>query len=162
MILGILSDSHDRDGTVRNALAVLDQVGATVLFHCGDVGGQDVFQHFVGRDCHFVWGNTDVPSSGLIQFLETVGLQCQHGPTFIELAGKRIALCHGYEREFHRLCERPETDYLFFGHTHVPADHRQNGCRFINPGALHRTREKTVAALDLSKDLLTYHVVQPG
>lgn len=162
MIVGILSDSHGRSETVRVALQTLDQAGATVLFHCGDIGDQDVFEHFVGRQCHFVWGNTDDPSDGLNTFLATVGLRCQPGPLFVEIAGKRIALCHGHERQFLRLCERPESDYLFHGHTHVRADHRESGCRIINPGALYRTREKSVATLDLDRDTLTTIAIQPG
>ena len=162
MIVGVLSDSHGRDLAVRSALAVLDRAGATVLFHCGDIGDQEVFDQFVGRECHFVWGNTDVRTDALNAFLQTVGLTCRPGPVFVELAGKRIAMCHGHEREFHRLCEHPNTDYMFYGHSHIRADRRQNGCRFINPGALHRTREKTVATLDLTDDTLTFHPVQTG
>jgi hypothetical protein len=32
--------------------------------------------------------------------------------------------------------------------------------RLINPGALHRAAEKTVATLDTERDLLKFHVVK--
>ena len=159
MLVGILSDSHDHANTVRRAFSLLEACGAEAFFHCGDVGGQDVLDLFVGRRIWFVWGNTDWASSGTRAFLETVGLPIPTVPVRAELAGKTIAMCHGHEPEFHRLTAMPETDYLFHGHTHNRSDARVRGCRIINPGDLARTPPRTVATLDLDSDELIFHEI---
>jgi predicted phosphodiesterase len=46
------------------------------------------------------------------------------------------------------LAERP--DYLLSGHSHAPSDVQDGAVRRINPGALHRADEFTVAILDLA------------
>ncbi len=160
MLIGILSDNHDHPKRVARALALLDALGAEAFFHCGDLGGQRVLDQFVGRRLWFVWGNTDDPPPGVEAFLRTVGLPLPVAPLRVELAGKRIILCHGHEPEFARVVLAPDADYLFHGHTHVRDDRRVGRCRIINPGALHRADPRTVATLDLATDDLRFHVVE--
>ncbi|RLS46748.1 MAG: metallophosphoesterase, partial [Planctomycetota bacterium] len=50
-------------------------------------------------------------------------------------------------------------DYLLHGHTHVCRDERHGATRIINPGALHRASEFTVALLDTDSDELQFLVV---
>ena len=160
MRIGILSDSHGRVKTVEKAFALLEGLGVEAFFHCGDVGGQDVLDLFVSRKIWFVWGNMDLPGPGVDEFLKTTGLAVPTVPIRVELAGKSIAMCHGHENAFRRLRSIADCDYLFYGHTHVRADERLGGCRMINPGALHRAQPRTVAALDLSSDELTFHELE--
>lgn len=159
MVVGILSDSHDRQETLTEAMRVLARAGAESFFHCGDVGGQHVFEELVGRPCWFVWGNTDFPTDGLLAFVEGTGLRLMDSRTGIELAGKRITVWHGHEPGFLPSVRSGTFDYVFYGHTHAKDDRREGNTRLINPGALHRTRVKTVATLDLATDVLTYHEV---
>jgi predicted phosphodiesterase len=58
-----------------------------------------------------------------------------------------------------RALESQSFDYLLHGHTHVKRDERVGRTRVINPGALHRAREKTVAVLDTATDMLTFLTV---
>lgn len=160
MILGILSDSHGRVDRVREALAVFDRVGAETLIHCGDVGGISVFDELVGRNLHFVWGNTDVPGHGELAYLKTVGLATPGCvPLRIELAGRTFEVYHGHEPGFNRATANPQADFILHGHTHVPRDERIGGARIINPGALHRAKVPTVATLDLDADRLVFHEI---
>jgi predicted phosphodiesterase len=55
------------------------------------------------------------------------------------------------------LVARP--DYLLSGHSHYPADRRDGPTRRINPGALHRADEYTVALLGLESDELRFLTV---
>lgn len=160
MILGILSDSHNDVAPVRRALALFDELRVEAIIHCGDVGGQEVFAQFTGRRFWFVWGNTDVLTSGIHAFLMTAGMQTPHAvPLRIELAGKRFAVFHGHEPEFLRAHLKLDVDYILHGHTHVQRDEMLGKCRVINPGALHRAREKTVATLDIPRNILEFHPV---
>ncbi|MEE8171154.1 MAG: metallophosphoesterase family protein, partial [Phycisphaerae bacterium] len=148
MIVGILSDSHGDALATARAVELLDERGAEVLFHCGDVCGTDVLDALAGRRAHFVWGNCDQPPPAWRAYVTTIGLKWPDGPLHVTLEGKRIALAHGHEREFEGLFRDPELDYVFFGHSHVYEDRRARFARGVNPGALHRARIKTVATLD--------------
>ena len=43
-----------------------------------------------------------------------------------------------------------QPQYLFSGHSHIRGDWLEGPTRRINPGALHRAEEFTVALLDLN------------
>lgn len=171
MILGILSDSHGRAKRVHRAIARLREVGAAALVHCGDVGGQEVIDELAaaGLPTWFVWGNTDYPDAALARYAADLGVTPPgEPPVRIELAGKRLAVFHGHEPGFERLIRLARggdadglaaaaaADYILHGHTHVAADTRVGRVRIINPGALHRVGEPTVAVLDLTTEELRF------
>jgi len=162
MVIGILSDSHGRHLSVRHALEGLERAGAEIFVHCGDIGGMEVFDELAGRPVHFVWGNMDAPDATLSGYVEDIGLQLPVAPLTLEVAGKRIAVCHGHERCMPRVIAEAAHDYLFCGHSHRRCDVRENGVRIINPGALHRARVKTVATLDTAADKLRFFEVRDG
>jgi predicted phosphodiesterase len=71
--------------------------------------------------------------------------------------GKRFALTHGDDgARIKRILAEQRHDYLITGHTHIKSDRRVGIIRWINPGALFRAREKTVALLETATDTLTY------
>jgi len=163
MLIGILSDSHGKHLMVRKALALFDTLGASFIIHCGDVGGPHVFDELVGRDCRFVWGNTDEPDGRLTAYLKGVGLQIPvEVPTRFELDGRRFALFHGHEREFDCDLTTLRADYVLHGHTHRVRDERFGQTRVINPGALCRANPLTVATLDPESDVLQFHEIAKG
>lgn len=160
MILGILSDSHGRADRVRIARSLLEDRGAEMLIHCGDVGGTEVFDELVGCDCRFVWGNTDFPTHGLLAYLKTTGLvPPENVPLEIDAGGKLIHVFHGHEPEFRTYLANPKSDYIMHGHTHAARDERIGKIRIINPGALQRAMTYTVATLDLANDVVEFHKV---
>jgi len=160
MLIGIMSDSHGDADKVRQALALFDDAGAEHLIHCGDVGGVPVFEELVGRDLTFVWGNCDVATDAICAFLESTDLQApRQVPTTVELGAKRFAVFHGHEPQFRRAEELTDVDYVCSGHTHEFSDVQCDGIRFINPGALYRARQHTVAVLDTETGKLTRFVI---
>jgi len=160
MLIGICSDSHNRWKALRAALDIFGRVGVERIIHCGDVGGQEAFDELVGRDVHFVWGNTDAPTAGLLAYLEHVGLHPPGKvPLGLELSGRRLAVFHGHEPGFSQAPHVLDVDYILHGHTHERRDERIGSVRMVNPGALHRARVKTVATLNLATDELIYYEV---
>jgi putative phosphoesterase len=172
MILGILSDTHGAQATTARAVEILRQAGAAAFVHCGDVGRADVLDELAGTPAWVVLGNTDEGDADLLRYGTELGLtMARAGPLRIELAGRVLAVFHGHERTFGRLlrsladegvvpADLGRCDYLLHGHTHTPRDVRvgragRDGARplrIINPGALHRAAEHTVATLDLQTD----------
>jgi putative phosphoesterase len=157
MLLGILSDTHDRVDAAAAAVAALKAAGATYFLHCGDVGGEGVLDQLAGLPAAFVWGNTDWDRAALGRYASDLGIQCFGSFGELDLDGKVMALTHGDDvRAVRRVLDGQRHDYLFVGHSHVKADSRIGRVRVINPGALHRAREKTVATLDTATDLLRF------
>jgi putative phosphoesterase len=157
LILGILSDTHDRVDAAAAAVATLKAAGAAYYIHCGDVGGEQVLDQLAGLQAAFVWGNTDWDRATLQRYASDAGIQCFGAFGELELDGKAIAIAHGDDtRAVRRVLDGQRHDYLFVGHSHVKADARVGRVRVINPGALHRAKEKTVATLDTASDLLRF------
>jgi predicted phosphodiesterase len=75
----------------------------------------------------------------------------------LTLDGKKIAIIHGdHPSRFNAILKAQEHDYLCCGHSHIRRDERVGKTRIINPGALHRATEKTVALLDTLSDKLEF------
>lgn len=162
MIVGIMSDSHGDAAATALAVRLLLDRGAKKLFHCGDICGENVLAELANHDCTFVWGNCDHPTPALRSYVAALGLPCPSGPQRCVLSGKHIALYHGHERGFHRASEESGLAYIFYGHTHRRSDREENGCRLINPGALHRANVRTVALLDLRTGSLSFLAIDTG
>ena len=157
MRLGLLSDTHDRVDAMRAGLRALHTRSVDFIVHCGDVGSEPCLDLMAGFPTAFVWGNNDWDRATLTRYATTLGLTCYGNFGDFTLDNKRIALMHGDDFSLRqRVLDAATHDYLFQGHTHVPADERIGTTRVINPGALYRASEKTVAVLDLSSGELEF------
>ena len=157
MLLGVLSDTHDRYEIMGAAVRALQERGATYFLHCGDVCAPNMLDHLAGLKSAFVWGNCDWDRPALQRYADSIGVTCYGAFGDLELAGRKIALLHGDDRaRLDQILKAGAHDYLFHGHTHVRRDQRLGKTRVINPGALHRAAEKTCALLDLASDKLEY------
>src|SRR5687768_8278884 len=95
MILGILSDTHDRIDAMAAGIKTLRDARAQFFIHCGDVGSERVLDHLAGLPAAFVWGNTDWDRMSLARYAASIGVQCFGAFGELELDGKLIALLHG-------------------------------------------------------------------
>ena len=160
VIVGILSDTHDRVDAMAAAMRVLRGRGAEFFVHCGDVGSERVLDHLAGVPAAFVFGNTDWDRAALARHAAHLGVGCHPSMADLELGGKKIAVTHGDDpRLKQRILAEQRHDYLLQGHTHVRADETVGRTRVINPGALHRAKEKTVATLDTESGKVAFVVV---
>jgi len=157
MLIGILSDTHDRVDAMAAGVALLRDRGAEMFVHCGDVGGERVLDLLCGLKSVVVWGNTDFDQAELSRYAATLGIEGRGLLAELEVDGKRIAVTHGHD---HRLMSRivagGQHDYLLHGHSHVMRDERVGRVRIINPGALARAAKKTVALLDVRGDVVKH------
>jgi len=157
MIVGILSDTHDKLPAMKAGLRVLSAAGATFICHCGDIGREPLIDLLAGLPSAFVWGNTDWDRYGLEEYAVQLGIKCLGHGGRIELGGKSVYITHGDEpAQVRRVLEEQKDDYLLLGHTHVWNDQRHDRVRVINPGALYRAARKTVAVLDTERDAVQF------
>ena len=155
MIVGILSDTHDRVEAARAGIELLRQHGAEFFIHCGDVGSEMILDLLAGLPSAFVFGNCDWDRRGLERYAAELNVSCLGHSGELELGGKSIHVQHGDDfQSLRRAIDGQQFDYVLHGHTHVTRDQRVSRTRIINPGALHRAKVKTVAILDTDKDSL--------
>ena len=76
MLIGLMSDTHDRVEAMALAVEALRQRGAEIYIHCGDVGSERVLDHLAGLRAAFVWGNCDYDRSGLQRYAQSLGIAC--------------------------------------------------------------------------------------
>jgi putative phosphoesterase len=149
MLLGILADTHDKLARTQRAVEILRAEGAEVLIHCGDLSSPPIVAACSVLPFYFVLGNHDADNVPALQrAADESGAKCLGWGGVIELAGKKIGVAHGHMTVDVRrvLAEKPH--YLLSGHSHYPIDARVDDVRRINPGALFRAEEHTVALLD--------------
>jgi hypothetical protein len=168
--IGMLSDSHGRAAVTQRAVEMLVERGVDVLIHLGDVGGAQVLDALVGKlsdeglavpPVHIVFGNTDYDSASLSRYATAIGIQVDDPVGRLELDGKTVAFSHGHLADAVADAMATEPDYFLHGHTHKVRDERIGSTRVINPGALHRATQYTVAVLDTEADRLEIMQVPP-
>lgn len=159
MKIGVISDTHDRVETVRAALAELRSHNIELLLHCGDIESPPTLELFRDIPTHFVLGNCDWLPDQLAAGISEIGGTLHDRFGHLELDGIQIAWTHSHDRRlFHDLEHCGKYDFLFYGHTHVAEQHQTGKTHVVNPGALHRAREKTCVVLDLADH--TLHTVR--
>lgn len=146
MLIGVISDTHDRLPAIDRALALFGERDVAALIHPGDVIAPFAAKRLLAwkRPLYVTYGNNDGERAGLRNVLP----QIQDGPLFVELGGRRILVHH-----FIDWC-RPEdiarADIVVTGHTHEVTTTYRDGKLLLNPGECCGwvTGRCTVALLD--------------
>ena len=150
MRIGVVSDTHDRQEAVAEAVRLLMEQHVELILHCGDIESPDTIRAFKPVPTHFVFGNWDKDKLRLAAAIKDIGGTHYDSFGALELAGKRIAWVHSHERHQLRQLENADFfDYVFYGHTHVREQHRTGKTVVANPGALFRANPKTCIVLDV-------------
>lgn len=154
MLIGILSDTHDHLKRTQTAIDLLRKEGVEALVHCGDLFSPAIVEICAAvKPFYFVFGNHDSDMTAeLLQSASKHGATCLQWGGEFEAAGRRIAVVHGHLTMDLRPLLESKPDYLLSGHSHLPHDFYEGVTRRINPGALFRASEFTVAVLDIRSD----------
>lgn len=153
MKLGVLADTHDRLERTQRAVEMLVAAGAETLLHCGDLTGPDIVEACSVLPFYFVFGNHDADTvPDLKQAAEDFGATCLGWGGEVTLSGTRIGLVHGHLTSDLRPLLESSPEFIFSGHSHMARDWQDESTRRVNPGALHRAKEFSVALVDLDSD----------
>ena len=159
MQIAILSDTHSRYAMIEAALRIIEQRQIDLLIHCGDIDDAEAVWLFP-PNTHFVFGNCDADRASIRQAVHGIGATLYEPFGRLELGDTNIAWLHCDDAKLMRDVEHSgRFDFLFYGHTHVAAERRTGNTRVINPGALHRVRQKTFLVLDVESGGLETVVV---
>lgn len=155
MLIGIISDTHENVPAIERAVAILAARKPGIVIHCGDIISPPVLPHFKPLPMRFVFGNNDGEREGLRMKALELGFDEISDELELNFNGRKVYVYHGTKAK--HLEERASSeafDYVLCGHTHALRDERRGRTRIINPGALFKAAEYTVALLDPHSDTL--------
>ena len=162
--IGLISDSHGRAKTTRQAVARLIEHEVELLLHLGDVGSYEVIDALAVNHPHqdnqiearLVFGNTDWDIADMTHYARGLGIQVDHPAGNLQWGDTKLVYCHGHQQHIINKAIQGNVHYLCHGHTHIASDITEDNTRIINPGALFRARFYSVALLDTEHDNLIF------
>jgi putative phosphoesterase len=137
MIVGLMSDTHDRLPLIDEAVKRLNEENAQLVLHAGDYVAPFVASHFKHLKARLigVFGNNDGDRMLLKKKFAEIGADIRGRFAFVIADGLKIALLHGDEADLLRsLIELESHDVLVSGHSHVAKTYRKGRILVINPG----------------------------
>jgi len=137
MLIAVMADSHDHVEHIKQAVRILGERGITTVIHAGDFVAPFALVPLIEANLklYAILGNNDGEIRGLRLKAENIG-GIQPGPYRFEIAGKRFLVNHAPLSEEKIAAERNRTNYIIYGHTHVPEYRRMGDMVVINPGEL--------------------------
>ncbi len=153
MIIGIISDTHDRLSRIDEAVKRLNEEGVELVLHAGDYVAPFVVPRFKPLKAKLigVFGNNDGDKHLLRRrFAE---IEAEIRGTFAEVIvdNLRIAMSHGEEEELLRaLIDIEGHDVVVHGHTHEAKIYRKGRTLVVNPGEVcgYLSGRSTIAIFD--------------
>lgn len=153
MLLGIVSDTHNRIAHIRKIVGLFEQAGAELVVHTGDIASPEALEAFadIGIPLIGVWGNNDLPREALSETAARLRFDFREPPYHLELAGRSIVVVHD-PRDLEQLDEDASHEIALHGHTHrFRRELDERGRLIFNPGecAGHMVGKNAVGLLDL-------------
>lgn len=155
MIIGAMSDTHDRLDAVDKAISFFNSQEVTDVLHAGDLVSPFVVRLFskLKAKLHFVWGNNEGDHDFATVRFADIGVTPLGDFATMQLGGKKIALLHGIHEEIvDSLVESGCYDVVVRGHNHK-AEIIEGVTLVVNPGEVcgYLTGRQTVALIDLQE-----------
>lgn len=162
--IGLLSDSHGHAPRTARAAQVLADAGAEMLIHLGDVGTTEVLDALLvnraGQSTplpvQVTFGNTDWNHRELAFHARRLELTVGHPLGAVELPEGSLVYSHGDQPHLLTQAAAQGARWLCHGHTHLQRDEHLEPGHWINPGALMRASQYTVALLDTATDQVRF------
>ncbi|MCL6578062.1 MAG: metallophosphoesterase [Candidatus Bathyarchaeota archaeon] len=157
MLIGIISDTHDRLPIVEKAVEKFNEEKVDLVLHAGDYVAPFVIPKFKKLKAKMigVFGNNDGDHELLKKrFSENPSLEIRGGFAKIIVDDAKIALLHGTEEELLKaLIDSESFDIVVHGHSHIAGVYRKGKTLVVNPGELcgYLTGNSTIALLDTVK-----------
>lgn len=150
MRFGVISDTHGHLPRTRAAAHMLESLEVEAVLHCGDIGSPAVPPLLDAWPTHYVLGNVDHDAQDLARAIEASGGVFHNRIARLEWEGVAIAMLHSDDaRLFHQTIAGGEYQLVCYGHTHQAKLHHEGSTAVLNPGALYRTAQPSIAIVDL-------------
>ncbi len=148
-VIAVMSDSHDDVACVDAAADVLVHAGVRRVIHCGDIVSPVVVKRLAGFRVDWVLGNCDSNPDRLALAVRGVRGHALHGwRVVLGFGDLMIGATHGHRAAEVAALRRTGCHWIVHGHSHQVRDDIIDGVRFLNPGALHRARPRTMMLVE--------------
>ncbi len=156
MLLGVVSDTHGHASFTQQAVRMLESLAVRQVLHCGDIGSEEIVPLFAAWPTHFVLGNVDYERH-MQQAIEEAG-QSYHGRYGeLKLEGVSIAILHGDDTQrLHDTIASGAFQLVCHGHTHKQRLEQIGPTLVLNPGALYRASQRSIAVVRLPELEVTH------
>lgn len=136
MKIAILSDIHDNEPRLSEALSMIKEEGIKTCICCGDISSLNIVKKLSERfdSVYIALGNMDFrlkDQLGLVP--ENVEISADILETKID--GLKVAIVH-HDYKAKELARTGKYDYIFYGHTHTPWEKNTGKTTIINPGEI--------------------------
>jgi len=153
MMVGIISDTHDRLPLIDIAVQRLNQEGVEVVLHAGDYSAPFVAPRFKPLKPKMigVLGNNDAEKELLRKNFDEIGIEIRGRFAEVKVDGLKVALLHGEEAELlESLLNTGSYDVIVHGHTHRAEIRKEGRVLAINPGEVcgYLSEKATIALLN--------------
>ena len=152
MKIGVVSDTHNNLGNVREIVRLFNAAGVDRVVHTGDITQSKTLDVLEALDAplYGVYGNNDVERETLDASAARHGFVFRDPPLELDWAGRRIVVVHD-PRDLRHLPDHGH-DLALHGHTHMARCERQDGTLIFNPGecAGHMKGYNAVGVVDLA------------
>ena len=130
MLIGVISDTHDRLPLIERALEIFAARPIEALLHPGDIVAPFAASKFAAAAVpfHVTYGNNDGERAGLKNVLPQI---CS-GPLKLEFGQRKILLHHFID--WCKADDVQEADIIITGHTHEVVNETRNAKLILNPG----------------------------
>lgn len=155
MIIGLISDTHDRLPLIERAIERLKEERVILVLHAGDYISPFTAKPFANLDAPIigVFGNNCAETETLSRVYSEVGADLRGYFAEVKEDGLRIALTHGHIKSEMDKAMGGGYDVVVMGHSHRASVREENSILVINPGEVcgYLTGNSTVAFLDTEK-----------
>lgn len=154
MIIGVTGDTHNNLKNISNICAILNESGADLVFHTGDISLPKSLLEFNQLKCPLIAiiGNNDVEErNGLEEAAKTFNCKIFDEPYSLNIASTKISVVHHPDLIDSTMLKN--NDLILHGHTHRYRLEKVNECYIFNPGecAGFMKGKNSVGIVDLSK-----------
>ncbi len=155
MVIGVMSDTHDRVDAIEAAIDFFNQQGVSDVLHVGDLVSPFVVPKFsrLRARLHYVWGNNEGDREYIRVRFGELAIVPLGDFAALELGGRKLALLHGTQEHIvDSLVRCGLYDVVVRGHSHR-AEVVSGPTLLVNPGEVcgYLTGHQTVALLDLEQ-----------
>lgn len=137
MRIGIISDTHDHQRSVRQAVKVFKTHGVECVLHAGDITGPStitLFSELPGSRVIAVCGNCDSERLSLRAAVEAIGGEI-HDRIFTGQLDDRMVYMTHIPNGLDQVIRDGQYDLVVYGHTHQQDIRRIGQTLMVNPGS---------------------------
>ena len=136
MILGVVSDTHNRLSNVEKIIDIFNEKKVDKVIHTGDITQAKTLSRFSRLNCPLigVYGNNDLEEKGLKDIARQHGFNFHSPPFLLKISHKNIAIFHEPEDLENFLQKEPSIQLIIHGHTHRYRNEKIGKVKVINPG----------------------------